>query len=103
MRVELVGITKSDSIVLGKLPVLIGQDSETDIQLGDPTVGRYHCLIQRIDDHVMVWDLGTGEGTFVNDAQVNKAYLEPGDKLRLGRTDFLVNYEHSTRRSLIGV
>ena len=104
MRVELVAATNPESRVLGNFPVLIGQHPEGDVPLSGSTAGSYHCLISRVDDQLMVWDLGTGGGTIVNGTQVTKAALRAGDTLRLGGNDFSVRYEQrNPRRYLFGV
>jgi pSer/pThr/pTyr-binding forkhead associated (FHA) protein len=103
MRVELVAETNPESRVLGNFPVLIGQNPQADVPLSGSTPGNYHCLISRVDDQLIVWDLGVGGGTFVNGTQVTKASLKAGDTLRLGGTDFSVRYERGPRRYLFGV
>jgi pSer/pThr/pTyr-binding forkhead associated (FHA) protein len=103
MTLELVGVTKPKSRVLKSLPALIGPDADAELQSGDSPEGTYHCLISRAGDHLVVWDLGTKGGTFVNGVRVTKAPLKASDTLRLGGTDFSVRYEHGPRRYLHGV
>ena len=103
MKVELVGITKPDSLVLKSFPALIGQDSAADTLSEDPPQGDCRCLIRQIDDHLEVWDLGTRGGTFVNGSRVTKATLKASDRLSFGGTEFSVRYDHVPRRYLYGV
>jgi pSer/pThr/pTyr-binding forkhead associated (FHA) protein len=82
--------------VLENVPVLVGQNPENDVPLDGPSQGNYHCLISRSDNHLVVWDLGTGGGTFVNGVRVSKASLRAGDTLMIGGTEFSVKYDQRT-------
>jgi hypothetical protein len=101
MRVELVATKNADNMVLEKLPTLLGQPSQAKVD--DPSDGHYHCLISRIDDHLVVWNLGDGGSTLVNGARVAQAALKAGDTLSLGGTEFSVRYEQTPRRYLYGL
>lgn len=67
-------------------PVLIGRSDEADICLPDHWVSRRHCELVLIDGRVLVVDLGSRHGTYVNDHRVDEAWLEPGDELSVGLT-----------------
>jgi pSer/pThr/pTyr-binding forkhead associated (FHA) protein len=51
-----------------------------------------------VDDVLMVRDLGSKHGTFVNGRSVLEAELRPGDLLNIGITRFLVEYEPASAR-----
>ncbi len=55
---------------------------------GDPKISRRHALISRgADGRLTIDDLGSANGTFVNDEQIDgPRTLEVGDVIRLGRT-----------------
>jgi pSer/pThr/pTyr-binding forkhead associated (FHA) protein len=104
MSVELVAVAKSGSRTLDNFPAMIGEHADSGLQLDSPTVGNYHCLISRVDNQLVVWDLGTPGGTFVNGARVTKASLRTGDTLRLGGNEFTVKSdERQPRHYLHGV
>jgi pSer/pThr/pTyr-binding forkhead associated (FHA) protein len=104
MSVELVAVANSDSKTLDKFPALIGKLPDSGLQLDSPTVGNYHCLISRVDNQLVVWDLGTAGGTFVNGTRVTKAAIRTGDTLRLGGNEFTVKSdERKPRHYLHGV
>jgi pSer/pThr/pTyr-binding forkhead associated (FHA) protein len=42
---------------------------------------------------LLVRDLGSKHGTFVNDGQVTESVLKPGDKLNIGLTTLVAAYE----------
>jgi pSer/pThr/pTyr-binding forkhead associated (FHA) protein len=104
MSVELVAVATSESKTLDKFPAMIGDQPNGGFQLDSPTAGSYHCLISRVDNQLVVWDLGTPGGTFVNGARVTKASLRMGDTLRLGGNEFTVKSDqHKPRHYLHGV
>jgi pSer/pThr/pTyr-binding forkhead associated (FHA) protein len=56
----------------------------TDIVVDDPMISRTHCALEVSDDGIRVLDLGSTNGTFVNDKQVESAALSSGSTFRLG-------------------
>jgi pSer/pThr/pTyr-binding forkhead associated (FHA) protein len=55
-------------------------------------VSRHHCIIRALGDEVTVVDLGSRNGTFVNDQRVrSSAVLHSGDELKIGTSCFVVN------------
>jgi predicted component of type VI protein secretion system len=95
MRLELVATSNGNSKAVDSFPALVGHDADADVELG-PSSGKYHCLISRADNHLVVWDLGEGGGTLVNGVRVTKAALKPGDTLTLGGTEFAVHCEQAS-------
>ena len=103
MKVELVGATQPHDLVLENLPALVRKNPEAKGAAADSPQGSYHCLISRVDNHLVVWDLGGQGGTFVNGVRVAKATLKASDTLRLGDMDFAVRSERGPRRYVFGV
>jgi pSer/pThr/pTyr-binding forkhead associated (FHA) protein len=103
MKIELVAAKNAGSAVVEEFPALVGRAPGSEVPRADSTPGNYHCLISRVDDHLVVWDLGTAGGTFVNGVRVTNASLHSGDSLRLGGTDFSVRYQPSPKRYMHGV
>jgi pSer/pThr/pTyr-binding forkhead associated (FHA) protein len=94
MKIELIG-TESPyrRIVIDKLPAVVGRAASAEVCLNDSFVGSYQCIIEQGDEGIVVWDLGTRTGTFVNGVRIRRGPLMPGDTLTVGRTDFIVQYE----------
>lgn len=66
---------------------LVGRDSKCDIVIRDLTVSRRHAVI-RVDPHqVAIRDLGSRNGTFVNDSPVQDAVVNPADVVRFGKVE----------------
>jgi pSer/pThr/pTyr-binding forkhead associated (FHA) protein len=97
VRAELVDVSTSRAFSLAELPVLIGQDPEAQIALGDPRLEYLHCMISAVNDRLVLWDLGTASGTFVNGRPVTRVPLSPGDRLRIGVTEFFLRPPQRTR------
>lgn len=62
----------------------IGRSNTADIMLNDPSVSREHAALVRRAERFWVVDLGSLNGTFVNDRQTGEHPLNPGDRLRFG-------------------
>lgn len=66
--------------------VSIGREAGNMIQLDDHEISRRHAEIRRVGDALVVGDLKSSNGTFVNDARVERSELGSGDRIRIGRT-----------------
>lgn len=96
MEVELTEVDSSaekSKIVLGRLPVMIGQSPDAGLRVDDHLVSRHHCELSFVKGTLVVRDLGSMLGTFVNGLNVTTALLMPGDRLTVGITSYLVGYE----------
>ena len=61
-----------------------------DISLDDPLIGDLHCAFYQQANRLVVRDLGSVHGTYVNGSRVTEAVLTAGDQLALGLMTFLV-------------
>ena len=93
MLVELISANApAERIALQRLPAMIGRDDGAEVHLDDSWVGRCQCIVDREGDELRVLDLGSRTGTFVNGRRVSRSPLLPGDRLLVGRTEFVVQY-----------
>ena len=79
-------IGKRYSLPQGKL--LVGRDSSCAIPLRESSVSRRHSEIAVHPDRTVVRDLGSTNGTYVNDRLVTSATLRDGDIVKFGRIIF---------------
>lgn len=86
------GLAKSD-IVLAQFPALIGSEADAQIRLEDQSISPRHCEIDFINGSLVVRDLDSVHGTFVNGTRIEQASLAPGDELTIGMLTFLVQGE----------
>lgn len=66
--------------------VILGRGTDCDLRLVDPGVSRHHAEIRVEDDDVVLVDLGSTNGTFVNGQPVRRVVLTDGTRVTLGRT-----------------
>jgi pSer/pThr/pTyr-binding forkhead associated (FHA) protein len=89
------GDVKTAEIKL-RLPSTIGRGRGTTIMLPHPLVSRQHCELFEADGHLMVRDLGSLNGTFVNNQRVTEAPLPPNELLTIGTVTFRAVYDPAT-------
>lgn len=66
--------------------VTIGRSPSSDVFLDDVTVSRNHARIQRSGSSVVLQDLGSLNGTYVNRRRIEvEEDLENGDELQIGK------------------
>jgi hypothetical protein len=65
---------------------VIGRLSGSEIEIEDPGASRRHAEIRRDGGDYVVADLGSTNGTLLNDSPVTEATLEDGDRITIGRT-----------------
>ena len=68
---------------------IFGRESACDWQIKDVSVSRRHCRIACEGDRFRLEDLGSHNGTFVNDLPVARRLLEHGDRIRIGNAFFV--------------
>jgi len=106
MKAELVNLdaaTPTSRIALDSLPVILGRASDADIRVADRWISRHHCEISEIGDTLVVRDLESRHGTFVNGKCVAESHLLPGDRLSVGLSRFEVRYRRRKRHRLAAV
>ncbi len=70
------------AVEIGRGCLRIGRDAANDVVLQHEAVSAFHAEIHGRDDgSVVLVDVGSTHGTFVNDQQVREAVLQPGDRL----------------------
>jgi len=78
------GQKKGESYTLTDHVVFIGRDSFNTITLPDRRVSRRHASISPHGTEWIIEDLGSANGTLVNNQPVHSQVLRPGDEIRLG-------------------
>lgn len=68
----------------------MGRDTAADLRIPVGIVSRHHCEFRVEDDEVVLRDLGSSNGTFLNGKRVTEATLGAGDLVRVGPTTFTV-------------
>jgi len=89
------GARRGHSIELQPGPNLVGREPGAGHVLDDPTVSSRHCVIVVDGDAVRVRDLGSTNGTFVDEQPVQEAELASGQVLRLGAVELVLETAQS--------
>lgn len=70
---------------ISKGETTLGKGPQNDILLSDPSVSGSHAVIRFEGGNFMLCDLGSRNGTFINDVRVNEArQLQHGDLVKMG-------------------
>jgi pSer/pThr/pTyr-binding forkhead associated (FHA) protein len=89
--IVLAGSKEGLEIPLKKDKFLIGRAKECALRAGSEAISRRHCAIIRREKGWTVRDLGSRNGTYVNDEKITKEVpLGDGDQLRVGPLSFRV-------------
>lgn len=73
-----------------------GSDSDNHVVLTEEDMGAKHARIEKKGDEYLVRDLRSTKGTFINGVRILESYLNPGDVLKLGNTEFIF---HSSQQA----
>ncbi len=74
---------------------LLGRSRHANTQLPDTSVSRVHCEIEIRNKRVLLTDLDSASGTFVNNQRVSECVLRDGDVVRIGNTQMKVENPES--------
>ena len=97
------GLERTIDLATLTLPVVIGRDSElSQVVLIDGQVSRAHCVVSREGSGFQAEDLGSRNGTFVNEKKIAKCLLKHGDTLRIGGTRIRLHLTQEAQDPLIG-
>src|SRR3954469_6921578 len=86
------GEVKTTEIKL-RLPAVIGRGKGSTITLLQPLVSRQHCELFEANGKLWVRDLGSLNGTYVNNEKVSEAAIPPNELLTVGTVTFRAIYE----------
>ena len=84
--------TTGTEFEIDSFPLIIGRCGLAGIRLNDCWVSRQHCELTFEGESLVVRDLESKHGTFVNDEPVTKATVRSGDRLGVGLSSFVVSY-----------
>jgi pSer/pThr/pTyr-binding forkhead associated (FHA) protein len=93
VEVALVRVTaegETQRVVLGKDRTVIGRQEGCQLRIPIAGVSRTHCEILIQGGSITIKDLGSSNGTYVNQERVTQQPLAPGDLVSLGGQVFLV-------------
>lgn len=90
------------SIAIGTRHVSLGRGPDNDIVVPDPQVSRHHAIVWCSEDRVMLRDLGSANGTFLDGERVHDTVTVPyGAEIRFG-TDVCLSVRSPSIPSAMG-
>lgn len=76
----------------------LGRDATNSIAIADQQISRRHCRFAGGGDQFLVEDLGSSNGTYVNDRKIVGAFdIHPGDRIRIGGSEFVLEVADAQR------
>jgi hypothetical protein len=89
-------------VPLGTRPVTIGRAPDNDIQIDNLAVSNYHARVYVEAGSLVVEDLNSLNGSFLNDIRVERAMLKDGDSILIGKHEIQVDQAHDAALPLDG-
>ncbi len=94
--IVIAGVDRGKRFTLKDLTVGVGRHSTNPVQLTDHRVSRHHLELRATPTGYTLADLGSGNGTLLNDQPAQHTELRSGDRIALGDTVLLFTTEGST-------
>ncbi len=106
-RIVLLKDGQSFPYELKRFPARMGRHPDCDVQVDSNMVSRFHAQLVQIDNRIMLEDLSSGNGSFVNGKQLEKnqpQILRSNDRIKLGPIKFrFEDDEDSSSTSSMGM
>jgi pSer/pThr/pTyr-binding forkhead associated (FHA) protein len=71
----------------------IGRVDDNTLQIADPSVSSHHCEVQLHGSEILIRDLNSTNGSFINGEKITEKVLKPGQILRLGQVELKLEVE----------
>ena len=93
------GLSRGMEFELSRPLMTIGRvGGKADIQIDDPEVSRLHCALEVRGDTILLSDLGSTNGTFVDNSRVLATRLNKMSQFRVGSSYLEIDILSSTNR-----
>ncbi|HVA94538.1 MAG TPA: FHA domain-containing protein [Candidatus Dormibacteraeota bacterium] len=89
-------------VPLGTRPVTIGRAPDNDIPIDNLAVSNYHSRVYVEAGSLVLEDLNSLNGTFLNDIRIERAMIRHGDTILIGKHQVVVDQEHDAALPLDG-
>ena len=89
-------------VPIGGRPVNIGRAPDNDIAIDNLAVSNYHARVYPEAGRLVVEDLDSLNGTFLNGQRVERASVRDGDSILIGKHHVLVDESHEAALALDG-
>jgi pSer/pThr/pTyr-binding forkhead associated (FHA) protein len=90
-KLHLIPTSQGPPVVVDRSLLVVGRHPECDVRIESRRVSRLHCCVALLaPGKLLIRDLGSTNGTFVNNTRVRESMLRPGDKIRIGDVEYSV-------------
>ncbi len=96
MDVALIRVTedgRTQELPIRRDRVVIGRQTDCDVRIPAAGISRHHCELVQDDDGLLIRDLGSSNGTYVNQERVESERLSAGDLVSFGAFVFVVRID----------
>jgi len=80
------GIDKGQDFLISTERVIVGRSQKADLTINDVSVSRSHISIEKVENGYLLEDLGSNNGTLINDSLTVSSELHDGDIINIGNT-----------------
>ncbi len=81
-------------------PVTVGREPTCDLCINHDSISRKHCqFLANAEGALVVKDLDSLNGTYVNDRRVRQAVLMPGQVVQLGALQLRIDFSEEEKES----
>jgi len=81
-------------IPIGSRPVTIGRAPDNDVHIDNLAVSDHHARLYAEGDRLVLEDLNSLNGTYVNDARIERTTLRDGDTIQIGKHQLQLDTAH---------
>jgi adenylate cyclase len=76
----------------------LGRSKVNDVVLEDSNVSRFHAVLTASESGVVLSDLSSLNGTFVNERRASMVNLRNGDRITVGESNIILDFKYATKR-----
>ncbi len=91
--VIITGHSSGRKVPLLPMTMSIGREHDNNIELKDPEVARYHARVLFENGRFILEDLESSNGTWLNGEQIKQSSLVNGDRIKLGDTEMVIDFD----------
>ena len=90
MRFRLVPLEGGNTIELSRDLTVVGRKEDCDLRLDHKSISKFHCVIVKMENTLLLRDLGSTNGTVVNGKKIRRATLKNNDCLNVANLPFRI-------------
>jgi predicted component of type VI protein secretion system len=94
-KLQIVSGNTTKDVVSLKLPTTIGRGKDASLTIAHPMISRQHCRLYESQGVLMLQDLDSTNGTFLDGRRIREVPLPPDTEFTIGPLTFRVQYEYA--------